>query len=747
MKKVELLSPAGNKEMFYEAINNGADAVYLSGKNYGARKFAENFTDEELIEAINYAHIYGVKVYVTVNTLIYETEIEEFLKYIGFLYINRVDAVIMQDLGMISVVRKLYPNLEVHASTQAHNHNSEGLKLFKKLGVKRVVLARELSIDEIKKIDVNIEKEVFVYGALCISYSGCCLISSLLLNRSGNRGMCAGMCRLCYELYEENKKINTDGNYLLSPKELNALPKLRDIIESGVDSLKIEGRMKSPEYVAYVTKLFRRLIDNYYNHEEMNLTEEENNNLKKLYNRDFTLGHLFNEKNYKLMNIKSPNHVGTHLGTAIVYKNKIKILLADDISQGDGIRFNNKEGMIVNYLYDKDMLLVNSAKKGDIVYVDNKFGLKTINSVLKTLDVKLHEHIKDVSKRKVNVDIKVIAKLNKPLKATITDGNNIITKEIGLIEKSKNYPVTKEDLVDRFSKLNDTPFRLKDIVVDADNNIFIQVKLMNELRRILVEKLIEKRIGEKRAGSVYNIMNNNINIAVTNEYSFYIKNEEQLKFLLNYKVCIYTDNYELYQKYKSDNIYYVTNRVSSNLKNLNQENIVASNLSSVYKYYQNNKVLTNIYLNVTNSSTLKLLHDLNVSKVSLSVENDIDTIREIIKGFTNNYNLRPNVEVLVYGKVELMVLKHCYLNMFTNKDQKCNLCQKNKKYFLKDRNNNKFPIITKDCKSYILNSNNIDLISKINEYKKVGVTNFSIYLYDEDALEIDSILKRLKIKS
>ena len=172
MKKIELLSPVGNLEMLNAAVNNGADAIYLAGKNYGARKYANNFTNDEIKEAIKYAHLYGVKVYVTINTVIYEGEIESFIEYVKFLYENHVDAVIMQDLGMIKLVLAKFPDLEVHASTQMHNHNEESIKYLKSIGVKRVVLARELSLDEVKNINVDIEKEIFVYGALCISYSG-----------------------------------------------------------------------------------------------------------------------------------------------------------------------------------------------------------------------------------------------------------------------------------------------------------------------------------------------------------------------------------------------------------------------------------------------------------------------------------------------------------------------------------------------------------------------------------------------
>ncbi len=743
MKKVELLSPVGNKEMLDAAIKNGADAIYLAGKLYGARAYADNFSKEEIKEAIKLAHLYGVKVYITINTLIYEEEISAFLDYVKFLYENNVDAVIMQDLGMINLVLKMFPNLEVHASTQMHNQAPENLQYLKDIGVKRVVLARELSLEEIKSLAVDIEKEVFVYGALCISYSGQCLASSCILKRSGNRGQCAGMCRLPYELYREDEKINTDGDYLLSPKELNVLPHLREIIDAGVDSLKIEGRMKSPEYVGYVTRIFRRLIDAYYANEAMNVSLEEENNLKKLYNRDFTLGHLFNERNYKLMNIKTPNHIGTPLGQATVNKNKIMIKLEDDIAQGDGIRFANQKGMIVNYLYDDKLLLINKASKDQIVYVDNKADLQESGLVIKTLDSLLMEKIKDIPQRKVNVDIVVEAKIGSPLKATITDGENQIKEELGQVELSKNCPVPKAEIVERFSKLNETPFALNDIQINADEKIFIPVKIISELRRTLVNKLIKLRTKPKYEPIIKEVKWPLTKINRTESYNFYVRTEEQLKYLLDKDVNIYVDDYFLYKKYKNDHIYYLTDRTTFKLMDLDKENIVASNLSGVIKYSKDNQVFSDIYLNVTNSYTLKTLFDMGVQKVALSVENSKDQIKHLIEGFNNNFKTMPNVDVLVYGRVELMVLKHCFLNMFINQEAECTLCKEKKQYYLKDRNGEFLPIINKNCRTYILHYQNINLIDNISSLRNMGVSNFTFNLFNETKKDLDEIFQAL----
>ena len=311
MKKHELLVPAGNMDCLKQAVYNGCDAVYLACKSFGARKFANNFDNYEIVEAIKFCHLYGVKVYVTMNTLIKNNEVEDFISQARFLHKNGVDALIVQDFGMICLLREKFPNLEIHASTQANISSVDVCKLYYDLGVKRVVFSRELSIDEIDSIDVPIEKEAFIHGALCISYSGCCLMSSMLGGRSGNRGECAGCCRLPYTLKKDGKVISKD-KYLLSTKELNTSSKIDRLLDSSIYSFKIEGRMKSPLYVGFITNFYRHLIDK----KEFDFSEETNR-LKTIFNREFTIGRMFNEEDYNFMNTESPNHKGLNIGEVI----------------------------------------------------------------------------------------------------------------------------------------------------------------------------------------------------------------------------------------------------------------------------------------------------------------------------------------------------------------------------------------------------------------------------------------------
>ena len=382
----ELLAPVGNMECLKAAINAGCDAVYLSGRNFGARSFAGNFSREELEIAINTCHLYGVKVYITVNTLIYDVEVDRFIEYIDYIHQLGVDAVIMQDIGMIDLVRKTYPNLEIHASTQANIHNLEGVKLCEGLGIKRVVLARETPIELIKEIKdkTNAELEIFVHGALCMSYSGECLMSALIGNRSGNRGTCAQSCRQPYSL-EIDGDLVSNNEYLLSTKDLNTLDNIGELIECGVDSLKIEGRMKRPEYVYLVTSLYRKAIDNYVKYGETKITENDIKNLKKLFNRQFTKGFLFNEENDSFVNTYRPNHLGIKIGTVLDYKKGQAIIkLNDNLNINDGIRIigKNDTGSIVTIMY-KNGNRVSNAFKGDIISIPFKETIDNNAIVLK----------------------------------------------------------------------------------------------------------------------------------------------------------------------------------------------------------------------------------------------------------------------------------------------------------------------------------------------------------------------------
>lgn len=744
MKK-ELLSPAGDFETLKQAIHNGCDAVYLGGKKFGARKFASNFDNEEMIKAIKYCHLYGVRIYVTVNTVIFDDEVNDFLEYITFLHKSGVDAVIMQDLGMISLVKKMLPNLEIHASTQAHTHNVNQIRLLEKLGVSRIVTAREMSLDEIKKLDTSLEIETFIHGALCVCYSGQCLFSSLLLNRSGNRGECAGICRLPFTLLEDGKKLDTDGRYLISPKELNSTNHIKELLESNITSFKIEGRMKSPTTIGFITRLYRMLIDKYENGEDLKLTDDENKKLMVLFNRGFTEGFLFNKSGRELMNIESPNHIGIEIGKVIEITNKkIKIKLTDSLNQEDGIRFKEEQlGMIANFIYDRNDNLTSGAGSGDVIYLDNKIGLTKTCSVLKTIDSKFIKELENYEEKKIPISIKVVALVNGLFSLELNDGKNKVVVEDNIIEKATGSGTTRERILEQLQKLGDTPFKLEKYDLDVDDGIFIPISKLNELRRRAVNELISIRENDKKEV----IINKKVLLDKVEEnknpiITALVRNREQLEMCLEEKIdVIYVTDYNLYKQYSHlKNIYLRTSRVMNNFKDFDNEKLLIGETGSIYKYRKNNEIISDYYLNVTNSYTVDYLRKIGVSGITLSVENSVDTIESI-----SNRVGGSNLEVIVYGKLEAMIMKYCPLRMLVNDDKlPCNICRNGKKYELEDRNGERYSLLQDNELTHIFYYKNLDLREDISKLLEVGVDRYRVEFFDENKESVKNVIKNIK---
>ena len=725
MKKSELLIPVGNQECLLAAIHNGADAVYLGGKKFGARAYSNNFDEEEMIKAIKLCHLYNVKIYVTVNTMIYNDEIKEVMDYLKFLYINNVDAVIMQDIGLINLTRKLLPNLEIHVSTQAHNHNEEGIKYFKDLGCTRVVFDRESSLETIKSFKTDLEKEIFVYGALCVCYSGNCLFSALNGTRSANRGMCVGSCRLPYKLIKNNKK--EDEGFLLSTKDLNTIPNLNKILDANIDSLKIEGRMKSKEYVAVVTKTFRRLIDDYYAKKELKLSKKEEQDLLKTYNREFTPGYLFNSNN--IINKKTSNHQGIPIGKIIDATNKkITIKLNENIHQEDAIRIESiNKGFYLNTLYNEKGLLVSNVEKNNICLVDNKEQLnpkEIINSnVLKTIDYELNKELNNPELKKIEINMSFTAQLDKPIKLTISEGKFSIDVYGPLATKAEKRSITKENIQDQLSKLGNTPFKINKLSIKIANNLFINLKDLNEIRRTAISELKQLKEGSPKRDFTLDIPKIEKNTSYKPQISVLVRNEEQLQGALNKKVdFIYTPNLEIYKKYKDlNNLYLRTSRVEEKLKRIHNENLLCTELGSINKNHQDNNIRSDYYLNVANDYTIEALRNLDVNSITLSVENDLNHLLE--------YKNKSMAEVIVYGTPECMIIKNNIFNL------------KKEKAYLEDHKNNRY-LLEYDNFTHIFNNEPINLIKEVNKLKDFGTLR--IELLEESKIETERIITKIK---
>ncbi|MBQ6539308.1 MAG: U32 family peptidase [Bacilli bacterium] len=719
--KHELLVPAGDMDSLKQAVANGADSVYVGCENFGARKFAKNFSNEEMLYAIRLCHLYGVKIYATMNTLIKDNEVTDFLTQIEFLYKNGIDAVLIQDFGMMMLLREKYPNLEIHASTQANISSKDTCEFLYNLGVKRVVFSREMSLKEIEEIKVPIEKEVFIHGALCVSYSGCCLMSSSQGPRSANRGECVGCCRMKYTL-EKNKHVLKENKYLLSMKELNTAPRFKELLKSDITCFKIEGRMKSPEYVGYVTSMYRRIIDN--NAENINLEQDEDN-LKTLYNRGFTEGNLFESKD--LLNIDTSNHIGLEIGKVIeITKDKIKIQLKKDLNQYDAIKFiKSDKGFIVNYLYDSTGKLVNSVPEGEICYVDNKVDLTINDKVGKTGDHKLLEHLKDLPARQIPVTFRMVSHIGQPLVLEINDGTNYLKVTGSPVQPAKTAPIEESRIREQIEKLGGTPFRSRATIIDLQPNSFIQIAEINELRRTLVNNLINIRMNVKKEAVINPVK---LSVPTTDREkgkTISATTEEQASYAVRRgSIRCYIANEKLYSKYRTDaKVYYSLPRCSRQPAKLTKQKTL---VSDYYTFDREKELIGNYHLNVTNIYTAYYLYKYGLDVVTLSVELNEQEIINLINNYINTFKVYPRFEVLVYGRVENMFIKGNILDIVAN----------DYNYTLKDEKDNSFPVYFDGENTHILNYEPINIQNKklLSDYVTLRYD-----FYNESEAEMKSI--------
>ena len=476
----EVLAPAGTYECFRAAINAGADAVYLGGSMFGARAFAGNFEEAELIKAIRTAHLYGRKVYLTVNTLLRNDELEKLVQYVKPYYEEGLDAVIVQDYGVFAVLREAFPGLDLHASTQMTITGKYGAQLLKDMGAARVVPARELSAKEIRDIydNVDVEIESFVHGALCYCYSGQCLLSSMIGGRSGNRGRCAQPCRLTYSANGISEK------YLLSPKDMCTIEAVPDILDAGVYSLKIEGRMKSPEYVAGVSYAYRKYVDMYLEkgRDGYRVEEQDIRQLMDLYNRGgFCKGYYYAQNDKSMMTFDRPNHQGIVIGNI---KNG-ELILSQEVNPGDVLEFP-----------DGSEYTTPTGKKSGRLALP-KGVLKNPKNGAAVYRTRNNELLGQLRAGYIDNDIKIPVRMEIFLKSgeraclKLLSGDKELVVYGDVLEPSDKRPAVREDVVKQLKKLGGTAFSSDEgsIVTDIQGSPFVPVRLLNDLRRNALEEL------------------------------------------------------------------------------------------------------------------------------------------------------------------------------------------------------------------------------------------------------------------
>lgn len=521
-RQIEILAPAGSYESMRAAMNAGCDAVYMGGSKFGARAYADNPDEDTLLKAIDEAHIRNKRLYLTVNTLIKEKEMQSQLyDFLEKYYLAGLDAVIVQDVGVMRFIHKHFPELPIHASTQTTLMMAQGAEILKSLGITRLVTARELSYKEIKDIRENtdLEIETFVHGALCYCYSGQCLMSSVIGGRSGNRGRCAQPCRMNYSFFSGGKMVSSYNEpYLLSPKDINTVANIPDLIEAGVDSFKIEGRMKRPEYAAGVSYIYRKYVDLYLSvgkdkYNEYLLSSEykkDMQDLMDLYNRGgFSEGYGKTYHGKSMMSMVRPNHSGVPVGEVVSFdKGLAKILLSENVNAQDILEIRNKKDEPLFEFTVKDNNQKSNILSVRIGKADHKNNRKDkitdINKghlVYRTKNNRLLNILQD---KYINTDSKsqitggLYAKAGERLKLTLNFNNHSVTAYHNIVETAIKQPMTVDKLKASIDKLGNSLFYFKELNVEADSNIFVPVAWLNEIRREAVSMLCEAVTGSYR---------------------------------------------------------------------------------------------------------------------------------------------------------------------------------------------------------------------------------------------------------
>lgn len=683
-ENLEVLSPAGDAESFYAALNNGADAIYLGLNNFNARMRAENFSKENIREFISLAHSFGVKIYITINTLLNDDDFDELVSLVKVLTNAKADAFIVQDLGVAHVLKTCFKNITLHASTQMGIHNLEGALVAEKLGFKRIVLSRETTLKDIEEIhkNTNLEIEYFVQGALCVAFSGNCYLSSIENGLSGNEGKCLQLCRLPYL----NSKTD-ETKYYLSPRDLSLLENLPALIKAGVTSFKIEGRMKHSGYVAICTKMYKTAINLIKNNNFDNkFLSEANQILQKTFSRGEFNKNAYLTKNIEnnIINYDFQNHIGIKIGkieSSKPFKEnlyQITISSSHEIASGDGLKF-----------IDKEKNQIASIGVGDVQKLENNlFKLTTKHKLLAGLnayliqDKKLEEKYLNIM-RKIPITLNIIAKKCEKIKITATANHNRIfyeSKEI--LQPANSSPLSTDDIKSQFSKTGETIFEIENIEVQTDG-IFAPKSMLNNIRRTVLEIVQENLIDEREKYLNVEFLDNeyqkqklqkpiinsqNLNIIDDNNENLsedtinIISPNNYAEFLFSIKnINIMQENMALFLPIiTSFDDKKIVNKIIEALPT--NYSLFVNNIGGLYyKIFQNKNIIISPLLNIKNKFALLALNNLGITQICASIE------------ATSEFIDKHNLISFSDGYFPLMTFAHCPIKTIYNSS--CKTCK------------------------------------------------------------------------
>lgn len=760
----ELLSPAGGMDQLKAAVENGADAVYMGGRLFNARQNAANFDEDDMRWAIEYAHVRGINIYITMNTLIADGEMQQAVDAAGQAYLAGADAVIVQDLGFASLLRRHIPGLPLHLSTQGTVTGADGIRALAPLGFSRVILARELPLDEIAAAakDSPVPVEVFAHGALCVCYSGQCLMSSMIGARSGNRGRCAQPCRLPYQLG------NARG-YLLSPKDLCSIELLPELVATGVAALKIEGRMKSPEYVAVVTGIYRKYLDRLGEGRPFSVEREDLQDLLQVFNRGgFTAGYLKGRQGRALISRERPKHWGVPIGKVAAYNRAAgvaEVQLTGTVSMGDGVELANEAmpGGIMTML-SVNGAAVKTASTGRVALGTITGAVKPGDMLYKTSDKALMERasasFSGKPRRRVRIAGKLAAHVGEPIRLHIWDGegHSAALESDSHAEEARTLPLTEETARMQLMKTGDSPFEFSKLTLELDGRAAAKLSDLNGLRRAALEQL-EHACAVRypdRVGPIAKLPPPGRPGPVRARLSlfFWQWREEYAGILqqadrayLPYRDCVQgkvppegrpLEMMAWLPPVTTGSLNRLIAKQAGEKGRLGIDGVLIGNAGHLEILRGSGLPLVGgASMNAFNHWSLETYAALRLKGITLSHELTMEQIAAL-----------PDVgiekEAAVYGRLPLMVSAHCPVGAEVGRTdgKHCGFCGRGEAYDLIDRMGVRFPLICDplDCRSVLLNGDRLAVPNLARRLAGAGVSMLRLYVHDEAPEELLRII-------
>lgn len=760
----ELLSPAGDWECLRAAVANGADAVYFGLPRFNARMRAENFTHEELPEVVAFLHNHGVKAYVTLNVLIFTDELPDAIDELQALCSAGVDAVIIQDAGLADIARRMFPQLRVHASTQMTITSPEGVRFAQDLGIQQVVLARELSLRELEKFPPILPLEVFVHGALCVAYSGQCLTSEALGHRSANRGECAQACRMPYELIVDGALRDLgDKRYLLSPQDLAAIREIPALVQRGIASFKIEGRLKSPEYVAAITAVYRKAIDTALADENSTFSHDDWYRLEMTFSRGLFSGWMHGVNHQKLVGARYGKKRGAFLGKIRrAGRNYVEIENpAVPIKPGDGVVFDtggdteNEQGGRI-FRISGTQLFFEAGKL-------NSATLPPGTRVWKTDDPALNRELRKSFSGKITarrkslqpLDIKVNGSAGKPLR--LECGKHAVDSNI-MLDAAHNHPLTTESLRKQFEKLHDTPFTLGTLDNQLKGDVILPLSELNRMRRELIFKLTKPRNAAAKI-TLDEILDFEIPPPPPDfQLAVLCRSDEQVGAALESGIRqIYAD-YEDIRRYRdavtqvrsqgNSQIFLATPRIQKAgeegffkiIEKAEPDGVLIRNIGGIFHFATSKlRKIGDFSLNVANPVTAAVFHRYGLERLTISHDLNVSQILALVRKTPAAW-----LELTLHHHMPLFHMEHCvfaaFLSQGTDYTNCGRPCEKHRVH-LRDRVGKEHPLRADvGCRNTLFNAIPQSGASFFAGFAAAGLRNFRIELLEESAEETRHII-------